>query len=135
MPRHSDVVRKLRKVHRELSPILIAAGIETKKVDGIFTGLEVKEIVDIEIYLEKLKEFMADPAYRSFMDIWTARGPEWWANMRSLGETNLRPFKLLREASKPLRAAWRKTNGRQAKNVSQPDAIEGNSSGSGLQPA
>lgn len=94
-------MRRLRKLHAEMRPNLMAAGIEN--VDAFF---EVKptpeQVEEYTAWLTGLEE------YKKFIAIWGLRTAEWWANMTLLGNNDLREHKLLRVASKELRAAWRK---------------------------
>ncbi len=116
MPRRSDLVKKLHKHLDGLKPALTEAGITDDKINFDAEG---KEVADIEIHIAKLEGFETSSEYKEFMAVFGLKKPEWWANMRHMGETDLREHKLLRVAAKPLRSAWRKVNGVKAKSAGQ----------------
>ena len=104
--RRSDLVRRLRKLHGEMRPNLLAAGIEEERVDSFLMSIDDRSDDVISEYTTKLTDLAAGP-YREFMSIWGLKHPEWWANMSMLGETDLREHRLLRPLAKTLRAEWR----------------------------
>lgn len=129
--RRSDTIKRLRKTHGEMRPLLIIAGIEAEKVDQFLSTVDDRTIEEVEAYHVTLTEFRASDDYKNLHWIYHQRAPHWWENIKALGETDLREQKLLRDRSKPVRAAWRKLHAKKVKSPKQ-DATEQPAEGSSV---
>lgn len=110
--RRSGPATKLRQLHSKMRDNLVASGISN--VDQFVNTLDDKSDGEIEEYAAWLS---ALPEYKAFMTIWGLKTPDWWANLRMLGETNLREHKLLNPLAKELRRVWRTKHSKKGSNV------------------
>ena len=97
-------VRKFKKLHAEMRPNLLAAGLSEAKADKHAEGKLTED--EAEGRYARLVALKEGPEYRFFMRIWTERTPEWWSNMVLLEQTDGVEFKVLRKAGAALRKAW-----------------------------
>lgn len=107
--------------------VVIAAKIKEEEYNKplhMLPNLTVEQLGELDGWLRGLRV----GAYADVLRIWQERGPEYWAYLESLGETNFPEQKLLRKARRALRDAWRKKNGQPKKPdpvTDQPEATAG----------
>src|SRR5262249_37664962 len=78
--RRSDAVKRLKRLHAEMRPSLLSAGVSPEKADAFIEGLGGEGDEEIVAYTERLLALKGG-AYRDFMKVWGLKTPEWWANM------------------------------------------------------
>lgn len=104
------LAQSIEKLVKEMREITLAAGVPEATFNQILEVDMNLTVEDLENRLNFLEQVWRDE-YWQVLDIWRLLPPAIWARYQDFGETRLREQKLLREARKKLRKAWRKRYG------------------------
>lgn len=114
----SDLTSKIEPLFNEMKAITLAAGVPESQYEKI---REIDpENISLEEMSDRLRFLQAVRAeqYQGVVVIWRLLKPEVWDRYLTMGETNLREQRLLREARRKLKRIWKDKYG------TQPTAVE-----------
>ena len=101
-------------MHSSMTPLVRMAGVKEVDIPLSIPTLEVatdEELQAFDAWLTGIKNGL----YRDALAVWQLREPEYWANLKMMGEHKLREQLALKAALEPLRKSWRRKNGKQKK--------------------
>lgn len=110
------VVREIRKLHAEMTPLMLLAGVQQESLDKPIESLDDVSFDTAAAILNELQTFRAG-AYEECRAYKHQRSDEFWTNLVVIfNNRNLPEQQILNRHYKAVRQAWRKLYGRGPRN-------------------
>lgn len=101
-------------MHSSMVPLVRMAGVKEEDIPLVMPGintLPLDELLTFNAWLTGISNGL----YANALAIWSLREPQYWANLKMMGEYKLREQVSLKAALEPLRKSWRRKSGSQKK--------------------